>query len=181
MATIALAIGANTAIFSLVHTLMLKPLPYKEADRIVVPATVFDRLHTDRGSISYPDILDWKGQTDLFEAVGAYNGASWDVTATDEPERLEGLTVGDGYFQAMGATPEIGRLFTAQEYLPGPAGRVATITYGFGCGVSAETTRFSTEPSNSAADLAARGGKKLEAVPNAIVDEVLARLTPLFE
>jgi predicted permease len=130
MLTLALAIGANTAIFSLVNALMLKPLPYKDAGNIVVPATVFDRLHTDRGSISYPDILDWKGQTDLFEAVGAFNGASWDVTGTEDPERLKGLSVGDGYFQAMGATPLIGRTFTPQEYLPGPAGRVAVITYG---------------------------------------------------
>src|SRR5580704_5098889 len=130
MGTIALAIGANTAIFGLVNALMLKPLPYHEAARIVVPATVFDRLHTDRGSISYPDILDWKAQTDLFEAVGAYNGSSWDVTGTEEPERLKGLVVGDGYFQAMGATALIGRLFTTEEYLPGPAGRVAIITYG---------------------------------------------------
>jgi predicted permease len=130
MATIALAIGANTAIFSLVNALMLKSLPYHEAARIVVPATVFDRLHTDRGSVSYPDILDWKAQTDLFEAVGAYNGASWDATGTEEPERLKGLAVGDGYFQAMGAGPVIGRLFAAQEYLPGPVGRVVVITYG---------------------------------------------------
>ena len=55
----------------------------------MVPATLFDRLHTDRGSVSYPDILDWKGQTDLFEAVGAFNGASWDVTGTEDPERLK--------------------------------------------------------------------------------------------
>ncbi len=82
----------------------------------MVPATLFDRLHTDRGSVSYPDILDWKGQTDLFEAVGAFNGASWDVTGTEDPERLKGLSIGEGYFQAMGATPLIGRTFTPQEY-----------------------------------------------------------------
>jgi predicted permease len=129
--TLALGIGANTAIFSMVNVLMLKPLPYKYADRIVVPATVFERLHTDRGSTSYPDILDWKAQTGLFEAVGAYNTTRWVATGADEPERIAGLSIGDGYLQAMGITPEIGRTFTPEEYFPGPVGRSIMITHGF--------------------------------------------------
>jgi hypothetical protein len=52
---------------------------------------VFERLHNDRGSISYPDILDWKAQTDLFEAVGPYNATNWVATGSDEPERNAGL------------------------------------------------------------------------------------------
>lgn len=130
MVTLALGIGANTAIFTLVNALMLKPLPYKDAASLMVPATVFDRLHTDRGSNSYPDILDWKAQTDLFAAVGAFNTAGMDVTDGEAPERLKGLTVGEGYFEAMGSAPLIGRTFTPQEYLPGPAGRVIVITHG---------------------------------------------------
>ena len=130
MLTLALGIGANTAIFSLVNALMLKPLPYKDAASLVVPATVFDRLHTDRGSVSYPDILDWKAQTDLFEAVGAYSSGTSDVTGGEEPERLKALSVGEGYFEAMAAPPLIGRVFTPQEFLPGPAGRVIVLTHG---------------------------------------------------
>src|SRR6202167_3637095 len=130
MLTLALGIGANTAIFSMINALMLKSLPYKNADRIVVPATVFERLHTDRGSISYPDILDWKAQTELFEAVGAYNRTTWVATGAEEPERIPGLSIGDGYLQAMGVTPEMGRSFTPEEYLPGPVGRVIMITHG---------------------------------------------------
>jgi predicted permease len=131
MITLALGIGANTAIFTLVNALMLKPLPYKDAGSLVVPATVLDRLHTDRGSNSYPDILDWKAQTDLFEAVGAFNTSGMDVTDGEAPERLKGLSVGEGYFEAMGSAPMLGRTFSSQEYLPGPAGRVIVITNGF--------------------------------------------------
>lgn len=128
--TLALGIGANAAIFSLVDALMLRPLPFKDAARIVIPATVFERLHNDRGSISYPDILDWKAQTDLFEAVGAYNATSWVITGADEPERIAGLSIGDGYLPAMGIVPEAGRVFTPEEYYPGPVGRVIMITHG---------------------------------------------------
>ncbi len=129
MLTLALGIGANTAIFSLVNALMLKPLPFKEANRMVIPATIFDRLRTDRGSVSYPDLLDWKAQTDLFEAVAPVNTGTVDVTGGEEPERLKGLTVGEGYFEAMGATPMMGRTFSHEEYLPGN-GRVVLITQG---------------------------------------------------
>jgi putative ABC transport system permease protein len=127
--TLALGIGANTAIFSLVNGLMLKPLPYHDADRIVVPATIFANLRSDRGSNAFADILDWKAQTDLFTAVAAYSDGSFVITGGDEPQRIAGLFVGDGYFQAIGATPLIGRTFSAQEYLPNQ-GRVVVISHG---------------------------------------------------
>src|SRR5260370_23973833 len=116
--TLALGIGANTAIFSLVNGLMLKPLPYKDADRIVVPATVFASLREDRGSSSFADILDWKSQTDLFTAVATQSEGSFVITGGEEPQRLDGLFVGDGYFEAMAATPLIGRTFTTQQLMP---------------------------------------------------------------
>src|SRR5579864_4540914 len=129
MLTLALGIGANTAIFSLVNGLLLKPLPYHQSDRIVVPATVFERLHEDRGNSSYADFLDWKAQTDLFESVAVYGDASFEVTGGDEPERIKGLNVGAGYFEAMGTNALLGRTFTAQEFLP-KQGRVVVITHG---------------------------------------------------
>src|SRR5207247_1696948 len=127
--TLALGIGANTAIFSPVNGLMLKPLPYKDADRIVVPATIYANLSGDRGSDALADILDWKAQTDLFTAVAAYTDGTFTVTGGEEPQRIQGLFVGDGYFQAIGATPLVGRTFSAQEYLPNQ-GRVVVIAYG---------------------------------------------------
>ncbi len=128
--TLALGIGANTAIFSLVNGLLLKPLPYRGADRIVVPATVFERSHSDRGSVAYPDILDWKQQTDLFEAVASANQGTMDVTGLDEPERVRVGFISDGYFQTMGSPPLLGRTFQPEEYLPNN-GRVVVLAHGF--------------------------------------------------
>jgi hypothetical protein len=64
--TLGLGIGVNTAIFSLVDALMLRSLPYQNASRLVIPATIFERNHTDRGSIAYADVVDWQGLPDLF-------------------------------------------------------------------------------------------------------------------
>src|SRR5438132_12009947 len=83
--TLALGIGANTAIFSLVNGLMLRPLPYHDPDRLVVPATVFARSNSDRGSVALADVLDWKAQTGLFEAVSFYQPADVTVTGGEQP------------------------------------------------------------------------------------------------
>ena len=116
--TLALGIGANVAIFSLVRPLLLKPLPYVNADRLVVPATIFTRQQTDRGSVAYADILDWKAQRDLFDAVAAYDMSSADITGGDEPERVRALIVDEAYFGLMGARPQVGRFFTPEEHMP---------------------------------------------------------------
>jgi putative ABC transport system permease protein len=126
--TLALGIGANTAIFTIVNSLMLKPLPYRDADRIVVPATIFRAAKSDRGSVSYPDILDWKAQTDLFQAVSTVNGSGFDVTGGQEPERIDGMVVDEDYFRVFTSPPLLGRTFTKQENMPG-AGRVVVLTY----------------------------------------------------
>lgn len=89
--TLSLGIGANTAIFSLVEGLLLKPLPYQDAGRLVVPATISQRHNTDRGSVAYADVLDWKAQDSLFEAVSAFRPVDVDVTGGEEPERVHGI------------------------------------------------------------------------------------------
>jgi putative ABC transport system permease protein len=126
---LALGIGANTAIFSVVNAVMLRPLPYRGADRLVVPATVFLRLNTDRGSVSYPDFLDWKSQNQLFDSVAAYGMATVDMTGGEEPERILGAQVSEDYFRVMGAPPLLGRMFLPEENLPGAA-RVLVLSYG---------------------------------------------------
>jgi putative ABC transport system permease protein len=128
--TLALGIGANTAIFSLVEGLMLKPFPYPEAERIVVPATIFQRLKTDRGSISWSDIGDWKKDSSVFEAVAAISTPDADVTGGEEPQRVRLLVADEDYFRVMGVRPMLGRAFTAEENAP-KAGRVAVLTYDY--------------------------------------------------
>jgi putative ABC transport system permease protein len=117
--TLALAIGVNTAIFSLVDALMLRSLPYAAADRLVIPATIFDRFHSDRGSVAYPDILDMQVQTDLFESVAAYSGQNADLTEGDQPERLRGLAVGESYFDVMATPAFAGRTLTHEDFVQG--------------------------------------------------------------
>ena len=128
--TLALGIGANTAIFSLVEGLMMKPFPYPEAERIVVPATIISRLKSDRVSISWADIADWKKDASTFEAVAAIASPDADITSGEEPQRVRMLLADEDYFRVMAARPTLGRAFTAEENAPG-AGREAVLTYGY--------------------------------------------------
>src|SRR4051812_46998279 len=77
--TLALGIGANTAIFTVVNGLLIKPLPFRQPEQLVILSTIFQRSNSDRGSVSYPDILDWKAQTDLFDAVATYTSANFEI------------------------------------------------------------------------------------------------------
>jgi putative ABC transport system permease protein len=116
--TLTLGIGANVAIFSLIHPILLKPLPYADADRLVVPATIFTRYKTDRGSVAWADIVDWKAERDLFHTVAAYSPSTADITDGEAPERVRSLFVDDSYFGLMGTPPLLGRFFTPEENLP---------------------------------------------------------------
>jgi hypothetical protein len=126
--TLALGIGADTAIFSMVNGLLLRPLPYQDPGRLVVPATIFARHKTDRGPVALPDILEWKEQTDLFEAVAAWNPASVVLTGSEEPERVRGLAVDRDYFRVMARAPLLGRTLSAEDNLPGKT-RVMVLTW----------------------------------------------------
>jgi putative ABC transport system permease protein len=116
--TLALGIGANTAIFTVVNALLLQPLPYKDSSQLVVLATIFQRQKADRGSVSYPDIQDWKAQASLFQAVAALSRTNFDVTDGDEPERFRGLSVDADYFRVLTDPPAIGRTFQSAEFTP---------------------------------------------------------------
>jgi len=74
--TLALGIGANTAIFSVVNAELLRPLPFRDSGRIVSVATGNSRMHTSNGSTSYPDFVDWRSQNQVFEKMAAYTGAT---------------------------------------------------------------------------------------------------------
>jgi putative ABC transport system permease protein len=116
--TLALGIGANTAIFSVVNAVLLRPLPYKEPDRLmVIRETKLPQF--PEFSVSPGNFLDWKAQNTVFERMGAMNSTSFNLIGTGDPERLRGMFVSDGFFALFGATPQLGRDFLPEEDKPG--------------------------------------------------------------
>src|SRR3954471_4962365 len=130
VAALALGIGANAAIFSVVNTVLLKPLTYPDADRIV------QFLLTSPGDsgpgASVPKFAIWREQSNLFQDVSAYDfsGPGLNITGGRYPEQVKGLHVSHDYFRLFGAPIEIGRTFTVEEDSPrGP--RVVMLSDGF--------------------------------------------------
>ncbi|MGB7622485.1 MAG: ABC transporter permease [Terriglobia bacterium] len=114
--TLALGIGANTAIFSVIDATLLSPLPYKSADRLVMVFETEPELTT--APIAPPDYLDWKEQNDVFESMAAGTGNSANLTGSGEPERLEQASVSANFFEMLGTRPTLARLFRAEEDQP---------------------------------------------------------------
>jgi putative ABC transport system permease protein len=111
--TLALGIGANTAIFSVVNGVMLNPLPFPEGDRLV---SLFQKIpNFENGSISYLNFVDWRRMNTTFSGMAAYRGAGFNLTGEGEPERLRGEMVSHGFFEILGVQPLLGRTFTADE------------------------------------------------------------------
>ena len=120
--TLALGIGATTAIVSVVDMLMLRELPYPEADRIVTVWQRNAREGVELGDVAPANYLEWKDRTDSFEFFGAAEPFSMDLIRSDgRPENLFNVNVTEGFFEALGTRPIYGRLFTPDEYqLGGP-------------------------------------------------------------
>jgi predicted permease len=117
--TLALGIGANTAIFSLVNGVLLRALPYVDADRLVFPtATLISRGGVPL-VVAYPEYLEWKEHEEVFEDLAAIEGRSFDLTGEGEPERLVGNSVSEEFFRLYRAQPLMGRTFTPEDYVPG--------------------------------------------------------------
>ncbi|MCM3900447.1 MAG: ABC transporter permease, partial [Pyrinomonadaceae bacterium] len=125
--TLALGIGANTAIFSVVNAVLLRPLPYPNADRLVA---VSANSLTDRDiAVAYPDYLDWQAQQSVFEEMSARMPTGGIFTGANEPERVIGRLVTPTFFSTLGVQPMLGRPFTEAENSPG-APTVMVISYG---------------------------------------------------
>src|ERR1039457_1206233 len=126
--TLALGIGANTAIFSVIRGVLLQALPFRDPSRIVLICGTVGRRPT--GSVSYPDYLDARKLSHSFDDVAAYSSGEFIVNGTDRSERVLGEMVSDSYFPILGTTPLIGRTFLPEEnQIPG-AHPVAVIAYG---------------------------------------------------
>ncbi|HEX8651885.1 MAG TPA: ABC transporter permease [Pyrinomonadaceae bacterium] len=127
---LALGIGANTAIFSVVNGVLLRPLPFKDPDRLVWAQAADLKTGEPGGSISPPDFLDYREQNRVFEHFAALQYISFTLTGdAAEPERVTGARVSADFFETLGITPVKGRSFLAEEEREG-SNRVAVISHG---------------------------------------------------
>jgi len=115
--TLALGIGANTATFSIVNAVMLRPLPYQNPDRLVSLWT--NVPEHGRWPITPGNFLDWKNQNTVFENMAAFSPSTVTLTGDGEPVQMMGASTSAGYFAVVGVEPMIGRLFHPEEYAPG--------------------------------------------------------------
>ena len=98
--TLALGVGANTAIFSVVNAVLLRPLPYAEPDQLVRVYEKRPKLGRTRNVVSAPDFIDWRGQSHTFDSMAAYNGWGASLTGDGEPEQLTGARASADLFRA---------------------------------------------------------------------------------
>jgi putative ABC transport system permease protein len=125
--TLALGIGVNTAIFSVVSAVLLNPLPYKDSDRLV---SLWENVpEHGRWRVAPANFFDWKKQNTVFEDVASFGGAAVTLTGDGEPEQLLGTAVTPGYFEVVGVQPLLGREFLPEEYELGKD-RVVILGYG---------------------------------------------------
>ena len=120
--TLALGIGANTAIFSVIYAVLLQPLPYPEGDRIVI-LTETDP-NQPQISVAYPDYVDWKRDNTVFENIAVSRRESYNLSGLEgrAPEQVSGGLVTGNFFKVIGLQPQIGRVFTEEEdRVGGPA------------------------------------------------------------
>ena len=117
--TLAIGIGANSAIFSAVNALLLKPLPFHELDRVVA---IWDKSPSrgyDHNEVTFANYLDWQAQSQSFEQLALYRWWSVNLAGIDPPERARGFLVTANYLDALGMKPIIGRNFLPEENQPG--------------------------------------------------------------
>src|SRR5262245_57993747 len=128
---LALGIGANTAIFSVVNGVLLKPTLISEPERLVM---VWNRgaeaAGGDHTPLAVADLLDWRAQSHSFDAIAAFSYASFNITGRETPERVLGAGVTANFFTALGVKAKLGRMFLPDEDRAG-AGRVALLSDGY--------------------------------------------------
>ncbi len=129
--TLALGIGANTAIFSVVYSALLRPLPYYQSDRLIMigEGRLEQRNGFDQNS-SNPDFLDWQKRAKSFQSLTAYSFDAFTMTGNGEPKNIFGTQVKANFFSTLGVQPFLGRTFVEGEDVPdGP--HVAILTYAY--------------------------------------------------
>jgi putative ABC transport system permease protein len=125
LVVLALGIGANTAIFSIVNSVLLRPLPYHDASRLV---EVSETAGAETTAVSLPDFVDWRQSNQVFEQMALYRWQAFSITGGGDPEMVHGWYVTESFFPTLGVQPIKGRSFSAAEDNNGGA-RVAMISY----------------------------------------------------
>jgi putative ABC transport system permease protein len=136
--TLALGIGANTAIFSVVHGVLLTPLPFPEPERVITVAEINPDIDIEPRWVSIPNYADWKDQSQSFEHMALFRGRSRALTGSDDPEYILSASVTDEFFDVFGVAPFLGRGFRPEETKGTPdrpwwtmsAARVVVLSYG---------------------------------------------------
>src|SRR5215212_7907649 len=113
--TLALGIGASTAIFSVVNAVLLRPLPFAHAERLQVVSGNYRSLNIERLPAKAAEYEDYAKQTEVFDSVAAYANHSFNITSGSEPERIRGAYVSANLFPMLEAQPSAGRVFTSEE------------------------------------------------------------------
>src|SRR5215216_2975354 len=125
---LALGVGATTTVFSVANTMLLRPLPFPNGDRIVAMGS--QRAgKTGPAVSSLPDLADWRARQRVFTDLGGVRPGDFTLVARGEPRRVRGARVTGGFFQALGVRPEAGRSFAESEDRPG-APRVVVVSHG---------------------------------------------------
>ena len=125
--TLALGIGANTAIFSVVYALLLRPLPYAEAERLVQLSE--KARDGSRRDVAYPNFNDWRARAQSFAGMASVRSQSFSLTGVDQPVQLRGRTVNWNFFQLLGVQPQLGRTFVDADDKYG-ATRTVLLSHG---------------------------------------------------
>src|SRR5579864_9016382 len=150
--TLALGVGANTAIFSIVNAVLLRSLPYRDPDRLV--RIFFNQPGVGLRDVRFskPELDDLQTQSGVFEDVSPIFEGSEDLTGAGQPERVEGVNGSFSYFSMLGVTPQIGRLFGPQDFVPGFAAEAVISdglwrrAYGADPNVLGRTIRIDNDP-----------------------------------
>ena len=121
--TLAIGIGAATAVFTVVNVLLLRPLPYRDPDRLVRITVDLEGRQAHDAGIAVPELFDLAQRGDIFEQVSGVFPINVNLSGGDEPERIEGQIVSVNYFALLGARPQLGRLFAPDDYHTGIAER----------------------------------------------------------
>lgn len=139
--TLALGIGANTAVFSVTQSVLLRPLPFTQPEQLVM---VWEKVHlpnyqNDQNTPAPGNFADWKGRNTVFSGMAAIAYRSWNLTGSGEPVRIEGEAFSADIFSVLQTHPMLGRAFTGEEDRPGAA-PVALLGYGLW------SSRFAADP-----------------------------------